>query len=70
MERRFYNLHNRGLTDRALPVIVRCIKRHDEQVGASVGSILDVSTTTEVTVVRLHRLDEDHDRNRDHIQAL
>lgn len=37
---------------------------------ASVNPIMEVGATTEVTAIRHRRLDEDHDRIRDQIEAL
>ena len=70
MERGFYNLHNGGSTDMALPVMVHRIARHDEQSRTSISHILDVSATAEVTAARLRRLDEDHDQTRRIINYL
>ena len=70
MAHSFYNLRNEGSTDRALPVIICRIANQGEQARANASQLLDIGATTVVTVLRLRRLDEEHDRTIGHTFSL
>ena len=70
MEQGFYDLRNGGSADRALPVMVRCIANPGEKAKVNANQIMDVDATAQITVVRLHRLNEEHDQTIKHTFSL
>ncbi|KAI3522222.1 hypothetical protein L1887_11706 [Cichorium endivia] len=64
------DIGNGTSADRALPVMVGRISRHDEQIRATTSQIMDVGATAETTAARLRRLDEAHDHTSRRIDPL
>ncbi|KAL7610703.1 serine/threonine-protein phosphatase 4 regulatory subunit 2-like [Lactuca sativa] len=69
-EKGFYNLDRGGSADRALPVIIHHIARHDQRIRASTNQIMEVGATAEVTTARFRCLDQDHDQTRNRTEVL
>ncbi|CAI9280636.1 unnamed protein product [Lactuca saligna] len=50
--------------------MVRRIANQGEQERVNTNQIMDIDATTQITTVRLHRLDEEHDRTIEHTFSL
>ncbi|XP_052621764.1 uncharacterized protein LOC128127340 [Lactuca sativa] len=66
----FYDLSKGGSADRALPVIVHHVTRHEEQTRVNTRHLMEVGATSQVNSVRIRWLDDDHDRTRDCTELL
>ncbi|CAI9285090.1 unnamed protein product [Lactuca saligna] len=66
----FYDLHNNGSTDRALPAMICPISSLGEDARVSTPQILDVGATDEFTASRFPCLDEDHDHTNKIIDCI
>ncbi|XP_023744973.1 uncharacterized protein LOC111893139 [Lactuca sativa] len=70
MQRGFYDLGRGGSAERALPVIVHRVTRHEEQTRVNTRHVMEVGATSQVNSVRIRRLDDEHDQTLDRIELL
>ena len=50
--------------------MVHRVARHEEQTRVHTRHLMEVGATSQVNSVRLHQLDDDHDRTRDRTEVL
>ena len=60
-DRDIYDLRVGGLTNRALPVMVRCTVRLGDEVRTHAKQLMEFGAALEVHTARFRRLDEDND---------